>query len=203
MKCFLIVGLGNPEGRYFNTWHHLGFKAAEETAANFVLMQKSPFKKRGNQLLAEAKVGDSRVFILKPLTYMNLSGQAVLAVARKYKIPAENIIVFADDVYIDIGHIRITTGGGSGGHNGIQSISELLKSANYIKIRIGAKPAKDIKGNTADYVLSKIPDELLPQVTESLNLAAAAATEIITDGGIDAVKGKYNSKNTVGNTVGK
>jgi PTH1 family peptidyl-tRNA hydrolase len=192
MKCFLSVGLGNPEGKYFNSWHNLGFLAAEKFAAN----HNAEFKKKGNQLIAEMKIADNKVFVLKPLTYMNLSGQAVLAVVRKYKIPVENIIVFTDDIYINIGSIRVTVGGGSGGHNGIKSVNELLKVTSYTKIRIGAKPKNEIKGNTADYVLSAINCEVRPHVDESINIACKAALEIISGGGTETVKGKYNHKNT-------
>ena len=144
MKTFLVVGLGNPEGKYFETWHNLGFKAAERFAGDL------PFTKKGNQLTATTHLNGDKVIILKPLTYMNLSGQAVVAVCRKYKIPPEQVLVFVDDIYLDIGTVRLKKSGGTGGHNGLKSISELLQSTTYIKIKIGAKPNTDVKGNTAN-----------------------------------------------------
>lgn len=173
MKTFLVVGLGNPEGKYFETWHNLGFKAAELFAG------PQTFKKKGNQLLCETKVGDAKVIILKPLTYMNLSGQAVVAVSRKYKIPPENIIVFVDDIYLDVGTVRLKKSGGAGGHNGLKSVAELLKATNYVKIKIGAKPQTDVKGNTADYVLSRIPAALKLQVDASLAAAVTLAHDVL------------------------
>jgi PTH1 family peptidyl-tRNA hydrolase len=195
MECWLIVGLGNPEGKYFNTWHNLGFLAAESSA----VQNNTGFKKKGNTLICDTKIGGRKVFVLKPLTYMNLSGQAVLATARKYKIAPEKIIVFCDDVYIDIGNIRVATGGGAGGHNGLRSINELLKSTDYIKIRIGARPTDGIKGNTADYVLSKIPDadrDKRDKIVLSIEDAVKAAMEIISGGNMNLIKGQYNKKNT-------
>jgi len=100
MKTFLVVGLGNPEGKYFETWHNLGFKAAERFAGNLT------FTKKGNQLITSTHENGNKIIILKPLTYMNLSGQAVVAVCRKFKIPTEQVIVFVDDIYLDIGTVR-------------------------------------------------------------------------------------------------
>ncbi len=173
MKTFLVVGLGNPEGKYFETWHNLGFKAAERFAGDL------PFTKKGNQMLATTHQSGDKIIILKPLTYMNLSGQAVVAVSRKYKIPPEQIIVFVDDIYLDIGTVRLKKSGGAGGHNGLKSVSELLQSTTYTKIKIGAKPSTDIKGNTAAYVLSKITDADRPMVESALDAAVQIAHDVI------------------------
>ena len=172
-KTYLVVGLGNPEGKYFRTWHNLGFRAAELFAGD------NAFKKKGNQMLAETRVGDAKVIILKPLTYMNLSGQAVLAVSRKYRIPATDIIVFVDDIYLPVGTVRLKKSGSAGGHNGLKSIIELLHATDFTKIKIGAAPTTPIKGNTADYVLSRVPDDLNPTVEQSLADAVAIAIDVI------------------------
>jgi PTH1 family peptidyl-tRNA hydrolase len=126
---------------------------------------------------------------------MNLSGQAVVAAARKYKIAPENIIVFCDDIYIDIGNIRVTAGGSAGGHNGLKSVNELLGTGGYIKVRIGAKPDGEIKGNTADYVLGKIPAELKPLTDAAINDAATVAEQILLGESLDLIKGEYNKRN--------
>lgn len=173
MKTFLVVGLGNPEGKYFETWHNLGFKAAERFAGDL------PFTKKGNQMLANTHINGNKIIILKPLTYMNLSGQAVIAVCRKFKIPAEQVIVFVDDIYLDIGTVRLKKSGGAGGHNGLKSINELLQATNYTKIKIGAKPTGDIKGNTANYVLSKIPAADRPTIDAALDNAVQIAHDVI------------------------
>ncbi|MDR1917622.1 MAG: aminoacyl-tRNA hydrolase [Christensenellaceae bacterium] len=191
MKCWLIVGLGNPEGKYFDTWHNLGFKTAEKFAGEHGV----DFKKKGNQLLCDYNENGNKVFILKPLTYMNLSGQAVVAVARKYKIAHENIIVFCDDIYIDTGNIRVTKGGSAGGHNGLKSVNELLGANDYIKVRIGAKPTGEIKGNTANYVLGKIPTEIKPQIDTAITDAVTVAEQILLGESLETIKGEYNKRN--------
>lgn len=173
MKTFLVVGLGNPEGKYFETWHNLGFKTAERFAGDLT------FTKKGNQLITDTHEKGNKVIILKPLTYMNLSGQAVVAVCRKYKIPAEQVIVFVDDIYLDIGTVRLKKSGGAGGHNGLKSINELLQATNYTKIKIGAKPTTDIKGNTASYVLAKIPENQRDAVNTAIDTAVQIAHDVI------------------------
>lgn len=173
MKTFLVVGLGNPEGKYFETWHNLGFKAAERFAGDLT------FTKKGNQLITDTHEKGNKVIILKPLTYMNLSGQAVVAVCRKYKIPAEQVIVFVDDIYLDIGTVRLKKSGGAGGHNGLKSINELLQATTYTKIKIGAKPTTDIKGNTASYVLAKIPEDQRDAVNTAIDTAIQIAHDVI------------------------
>ena len=173
MKTFLVVGLGNPEGKYFETWHNLGFKTAERFAGDLT------FTKKGNQLITDTHEKGNKVIILKPLTYMNLSGQAVVAVCRKYKIPAEQVIVFVDDIYLDIGTVRLKKSGGAGGHNGLKSINELLQATNYTKIKIGAKPTTDIKGNTASYVLAKIPEDQRDAVNTAIDTAVQIAHDVI------------------------
>ena len=173
MKTFLVVGLGNPEGKYFETWHNLGFKAAERFAGDLT------FTKKGNQLITDTHEKGNKVIILKPLTYMNLSGQAVVAVCRKYKIPAEQVIVFVDDIYLDIGTVRLKKSGGAGGHNGLKSINELLQSTTYTKIKIGAKPTTDIKGNTANYVLAKSPEDQRDAVNTAIDTAVQIAHDVI------------------------
>ena len=173
MKTFLVVGLGNPEGKYFETWHNLGFKAAERFAGDLT------FTKKGNQLITDTHEKGNKVIILKPLTYMNLSGQAVVAVCRKYKIPAEQVIVFVDDIYLDIGTVRLKKSGGAGGHNGLKSINELLQATTYTKIKIGAKPTTDIKGNTANYVLAKIPEDQRDAVNTAIDTAVQIAHDVI------------------------
>ena len=178
---FLVVGLGNPEGKYFKTYHNVGFLAAETIASQL----GADFKKKGNQLVAKA--GD--VLILKPLTYMNLSGQAVLAVVRKHKIAPENIIVIADDLYIEKGNVRISFGGSHGGHNGIRSINDLLRTNQYTKIRIGIKPEKPVHSQ-ANYVLSKINGDI------ALDKAIQAAIDLLNSECLEKLQGMYNVKNS-------
>lgn len=186
-KAILAVGLGNPEGKYFNTYHNIGFLCAERLAQELGV----EFKKKGNQLIAKCDFG----FILKPLTYMNLSGQAVQAVIRKYKIEPENIIVFLDDLYIDKGNIRVTFGGGAGGHNGLRSINEIIGTNQYIKIRIGIKPV-DTKKSQSDYVLSKISKDEGVCFDDAMKKAVEAALMVINGEGLPKVQGMFNATNS-------
>jgi PTH1 family peptidyl-tRNA hydrolase len=186
MYTHLVVGLGNPDGKYFETYHNIGFMAAEEVAK----LLGAEFKKKGNQLLACHETA----LILKPLTYMNLSGQAVLAVVRKYQIKSENIIVLADDLYIDKGNLRVTFGGSGGGHNGIKSIVEMIGTSNFARVRIGiAKDANDPRDNK-DYVLAKIKEREI--IGDAIKKAAAAAIEFINGASIEKLQGKFNAKNS-------
>ena len=190
-KTFLVVGLGNPEGKYFQTYHNAGFTAADLLAARHT----GTFKKKGNQMICDFRTsGDAKVFILKPLTYMNLSGQAVVAVMRKQKIAPGNVIVLFDDVYIDKGNIRVRFGGSGGGHNGIRSIDELLGTNKYFKIKIGIKPEK--KPHTMScYVLSKIDQESKVLVDNALGKAVDAAMMLVSGEGLGVVQGLFNQTN--------
>jgi len=183
----LVVGLGNPEGKYFQTYHNVGFLAAENLAEKF----KMPFKKKGNQMLA--KVG--KTLVLKPLTYMNLSGQAVLAVVRKHKIPIENVIVICDDLYIEKGNIRVSFGGSGGGHNGLKSITELLGTNKYIRIRIGIMPDTEPHSH-AQYVLTKIGAVNKEAIDNAIEKAVVCALQLSSGISIETLQGKYNVKNT-------
>lgn len=181
---FLVVGLGNPEGKYFKTYHNVGFIVAEEIAKQL----GTEFKKKGNQLIANVKTPVADLFILKPLTYMNLSGQAVVAVSRKHKIAPENIIVICDDLYIEKGNIRISFGGSNGGHNGIRSINELLGTNQYTKVRIGIKPEKEPHSH-AQYVLSKIEGDI------AIDKAVDAVMDFVGGESLEKLQGKYNARN--------
>ena len=185
-KTLLITGLGNPEGKYFNTYHNIGFLCADKLAAELGV----EFKKKGNQMLAKCDFG----FILKPLTYMNLSGQAVQAVARKYKIAPERIIVFVDDLYIDKGNIRIALGGGAAGHNGLKSINEILGTNQYIKIRVGIKPV-ETKKSQSDYVLSKIDAGDKFYIEDAIAKAVEAAKMFIKGETLSKIQGQFNATN--------
>ena len=185
---WLIAGLGNPEGKYFQTYHNVGFLVADEIAKK----SGAEFRKKGNQMVADAP----NALILKPLTYMNLSGQAVVAVMRKRGILPENVIVICDDLAIDKGNIRVAFGGSSGGHNGLKSVTELTQTDKYIRVRVGIAPPKTIKGNTANYVLSRIDGESQPLLDQAIDKAVAAVTAIISGEPLPKIQGAYNVKNS-------
>ena len=183
----LVVGLGNPEGKYFQTYHNIGFLCADLLAQKLGVA----FRKNGNQMLGKG-VG---VFVLKPLTYMNNSGQAVVAVARKQGIAPEDIIVFVDDLYIDKGNIRIAVGGSSAGHNGITSINQLLGTSKYIKIRVGIKPEVAPKNGTANYVLARIDEKERGLLDEAIEKAVTAAVALLGGEALPLVQNKFNVTN--------
>lgn len=146
---WLLVGLGNPGPDYARTRHNIGFMAADVMAARYGF--SAPGRKFQGEL-AEGRIGDERVFLLKPMTFMNLSGQSVGALAQFYKIGPENVLVIYDDVDLEPGKVRVKQGGGSGGHNGIKSIDAAI-GVNYHRLRIGVGKAEH--ATTSDHVLGR------------------------------------------------
>lgn len=130
---FLIVGLGNPGAEYENTRHNVGFMAADAIAAKYAF---GSFKAKFDGLIAEGKIDGEKGFILKPQTYMNLSGNSVVKAASFYKILPEDIVVLHDDMDLQLGQIKVKQGGGAGGHNGLKSIDAAITSG-YNRIRFG------------------------------------------------------------------
>ena len=186
MKKFLIIGLGNIGDQYKNTRHNIGFsvldKLAEEKELQFEtkkLADIASFKHKG------------RTFILvKPNTYMNLSGKAVKYWMEKEKIPLENILVITDDVNIPFGTLRIKARGSSGGHNGVQNINDILQNQNYARLRFGIG-GEYKRGQQIDYVLGKWTDEelkILPERIEKM-------TKIIPSFGLAGISNTMNEFN--------
>ena len=130
---FLVVGLGNPGSEYADTRHNVGFMAADEIHRRYNF---SPFRAKFDGLIAEGNVDGQKVYLLKPQTFMNLSGNSVVKAASFYKILPQNIVVIHDDMDLPITKIKAKIGGGAGGHNGLKSIDSCI-SANYNRIRIG------------------------------------------------------------------
>lgn len=151
IEKYLVVGLGNPGKKYANTRHNVGFMAIDYIAK---MANAKPFKLKFKSQIAEVTIENKQVLLLKPETFMNLSGTAVLECMNFYKIPISNIIIIFDDVSLDIGKVRYRTKGSSGGQNGIKHIIAMLATEEIarIKIGVGDKPHKDY--NLADWVLS-------------------------------------------------
>jgi PTH1 family peptidyl-tRNA hydrolase len=157
-KTLLVVGLGNIGKQYDGTRHNIGFAAVDSFVSANKLgnwIEKRDFKCH----LASGQLGESRIIAIKPTTLMNLSGEAVQAVANFYKIPTTNIAVVHDELDIDFGQIRTRMGGGSAGHNGIKSVSKLLGDENYGRIRVGIGPKQPAQMDSADFVLQKFSDK--------------------------------------------
>ena len=184
----LVVGLGNPGDKYTFTRHNTGFMALEFIAEKCgVRVDRARFK----SLCADARIGEHRVLLMKPQTFMNLSGEAVREAADFYKIPPENILVLFDDINFDVGVMRIRRNGSDGGHNGIKSIIYQLNSDAFprVKIGVGKKPSPDY--DLADYVLGTYSDAD-KKTLFSMFSRVYDGVELILSGQIDKAMNLYN-----------
>lgn len=185
---YMVVGLGNPGLQYENTRHNAGFMAIEKIAEK----NGGEFKKnKFDGVFGECKIGSKRILILKPMTYMNLSGKSVVAAAAFYKIPPQNIIVLFDDISLCVGKIRLRRKGSHGGHNGIKDIIELMGSDEIMRVKIGVGEKPNPEYDLKDWVLGKIPKEESELFDTALDKARLAVEEIIKRG-IDSAMNKYN-----------
>ena len=185
---WLIVCLGNPGEKYTFTRHNAGFLTADYISQKEnISINKLKFK----ALCGEYKAGNTRALIMKPQTFMNLSGEAVSAAASFYKIPPEKILVIFDDVELDVGRMRIRRSGSAGGHNGIKSIILNLNSDNFprIKIGVGKKPSPEY--DLANWVLGKIPKADQKALYEVIEKSAEAVKLIVKDD-ISGAMNKFN-----------
>jgi PTH1 family peptidyl-tRNA hydrolase len=188
--AFLVVGLGNPGSKYWNTRHNVGFAALDALAEKLhVTVDRVKFQ----GLVGQGSLEGRKIILLKPTTYMNLSGQAVQAAARFYKIPPERILVLFDDISLDPGRLRVRKNGSAGGHNGIKSIISCLGSQEFprIKIGVGAKPHPDY--DLADWVLSTFPLDQREAMEETYKRAAQAAVTLIKEGP-EVAANRFNGK---------
>lgn len=186
---FMIVGLGNPGKEYENTKHNAGFMAVDRIAEkNHADIKRIKFK----GLTGECRIAGKRVLLLKPSTFMNLSGQAVQEAMSFYKLSPEQVLIICDDINLAPGKLRIRRKGSDGGQNGMKNIIYLSGSDKFprIKMGIGRKPHPDY--NLADWVLSKFSAQELKDLSPALDNAAAAA-ELIIKGETDRAMNLYNS----------
>lgn len=187
---YLIVGLGNPDVKYLKTMHNMGFMGIDMLANKLGV----DFNKKGFKgVYTLVNVGGERVMLLKPHTYMNLSGDSVLEVLSFYKIPLENMLVIYDDLDIDIGSLRIRAKGSSGTHNGMRDIVKKVGGDSFNRIRIGIKPKLDSR-DIVDYVLSDIKKEDEPTFKEVLKSVAEASYMFCNGKSIDEIMRKFNGK---------
>ena len=185
---FLIAGLGNPGKQYEGTRHNAGFMALEALADELdVKVNRVKFK----SFCGEAVIGDKKVLLLMPQTFMNLSGEAVRDAMQFYKLPPEKCLILFDDISLPVGNIRVRRKGSDGGQNGMKNIIYLTGSDQFprVKLGIGAKPHPDY--NLADWVLSKFTKEEAPKILEAARNAAKAAC-LIAEGNIDQAMNRYS-----------
>ena len=187
---WLIVGLGNPGDKYTRTRHNVGEEAVRLLAERHDAALKGG---RDDALVAETRFGDDRVVLAFPITFMNESGRAVGAMVRRYRIEsADRLIVIQDELDLPPGDLRIKDGGGLAGHNGLRSITQHLKTQDYLRIRIGVgkPPSKEVGRG---HVLSRVPRRERELLDVSV-VAAADAAEMIVAEGVDAAMQRFNVK---------
>lgn len=186
---WLIVGLGNPGGEYKLTRHNIGFMAVDYLLQG---LGNPPIKNQFKAEVAQTKIGDHSVIICKPQTFMNLSGESVQPLMGFYKIPLDHLIVIHDDIDQAFEQMKIHKNRGHGGHNGIRSISGLLGSADYIRLKLGVGRPENPKFPVADYVLGKFTKEEFEKMPTVLNKGLDALESIIQDG-VQKASTKFNT----------
>jgi PTH1 family peptidyl-tRNA hydrolase len=188
MNKVLIVGLGNPGTEYDNTRHNIGFKILDAFAATL----KTEFVPTRLASTAEGKIKSKFYFLVKPNTFMNLSGKAVNYYLQQEKIPLSNLLVITDDIALPLGAIRIRPKGSDGGHNGLTSINEVLLNNNYARLRFGI--GNDYpKGGQVDFVLGKWTTQEMTLIQPKIELAANAIKDFALMG-LEKTMNAYNSK---------
>lgn len=177
---WMIVGLGNPGGEYKGTRHNVGFDVIDRLAE---IHRIKVGKAKHRAITGAGKVGDTQVLLVKPLTYMNLSGQAVAPLARENELKPENIFVVADDLDLPVGKLRIKLGGSAGGHNGHKSLIQSLKTQDYPRLKIGI--GKVQREGTIDHVLGSFDREERDLIDAALRTSVKVC-EALAQGGIQA-----------------
>lgn len=185
----LIVGLGNPGAKYEKTRHNIGFDILDEFSKKNSINQ---YREKFQGLLAEGNYKGEKYYLLKPQTFMNLSGDSVSAVAKFYKILPENIVVIYDDMDLPLGKIRYRENGSSGGHNGIKSIiAHIGENFKRIKCGIGKPPIKDVN---IDFVLGRFMKEEQPKIDDMYLNVISCVEDILKDEETQKLMQKYNKK---------
>lgn len=187
---WLVVFLGNPGPRYEGTRHNAGFMAADAFARKHGI---SITRSRFQALTASCAIGDTQVLLMKPQTYMNLSGEAVGQAARFYKIPPERILVVSDEVALPVGGMRIRTGGSAGGHNGLKNIISVLGTEAFPRIRMGVGSPPRADFDMVDWVLSVFHDQDAVDMADCA-LRAADAVECFIAKGPEKAMNLYSQK---------
>lgn len=186
-NLYIVAGLGNPGRRYDNTRHNVGFETIDFLSDKYrINVSKVKFK----AVIGDGDIEGERVILVKPQTFMNLSGECVREIIEWYKIPLSNIIIVYDDIDLPLGKIRVRPGGSSGTHNGMRSIIYQIQDDNFPRVRIGiGRPPEGWQ--LADFVLSKFSEDDRKKVNESIKSASEAVESIIKTS-VEAAMNKYN-----------
>ena len=187
----VIAGLGNPEKKYFGTRHNIGFEVIDALATKYNIdLTETKFK----AAYGKGRIGSQKVILVKPLTYMNLSGEAIRPLCDYFKVDTKTeLIVISDDVELDEGNIRVRPKGSAGGHNGLKNIIKLLGHDEFSRVRVGVgKKPKEY--DMVNWVLGHFEGEAAVLIKEGIDRAVNAVCEIM-DNGVDSAMNKYNGKN--------
>ena len=183
----LIVGLGNPGKEYEHTRHNIGFDVIDALASQTRI---SLTKKDYKGIVGDGRIGDTRVYLLKPMTYMNLSGESVASFLRQKPLPLTDIIVVTDDISLPVGKLRLRASGSAGGHNGLKSLIAHLHSQDFARLRFGVGAPRD-PSVQIDYVLGSFGKGEQKEVQEAIVTATAALNCWLTDG-IERAMNRFN-----------
>ncbi|HEY8549416.1 MAG TPA: aminoacyl-tRNA hydrolase [Vicinamibacterales bacterium] len=184
----LVVGLGNPGPRYKGTLHNVGFDVVDEVARRHgVSFESSP----AQALIARIREPGAGALLAKPLTFMNVSGEAVAALQRYYRIALEDVLIVVDDVNLPAGRLRVRGRGSAGGHNGLKSVAAALGTESFARLRVGVGRG-DTRRDLADHVLSRVPPELRATLVFAIE-AAADAVEVFLEASLDEVMRRFNA----------
>lgn len=186
----LIVGLGNPGDKYKNTRHNAGFMAVDKLAEHYD-MEAFKTLDKGKSLMTKGDIQSEKVILLKPQTFMNLSGVPTQAVANYFKINRKDIIAVYDDADIDLGTMRIRQEGSAAGHNGVKSLIEHLGGDDFIRLRLGIKPEKPFPGALEDYVLGNLTEDGTAALAQVFDGLPDIVEKLITED-IEKVMNEYN-----------
>ena len=188
----LIVGLGNPGAQYENTRHNIGFMVVDafvhDLGENFRIWGEGKIGE-----LAQVSHQGEKILLLKPLTFMNLSGQAVLQAAHYFKVLPEDVCVLHDDLDLPFGDVRLKIGGGDGGHNGLKSVTQLLTTSNYSRIRLGIGRPENARMDVANFVLEDFSESQFSTVDQMIDQGIIGINAFVD--GVDKFKKEMNLMN--------
>lgn len=188
---YVIVGLGNPGRKYDGSRHNAGFEVIDELADRYGINRPVHF---GKSMIGKGIIGGQKVILMKPLTYMNLSGEAVREICSYFKVdPDLNLVVISDDIDLPVGHLRIRQKGSAGGHNGLRNIIQHLGSSDFTRIRIGVGGKPDPGADLANHVLGHFSGDDKAVMKEAYEKAADAVVCILEQGP-DKAMNLYNTK---------
>jgi len=187
----LVVGLGNPGSKYHGTRHNIGFELVDRLARGG---SDAAFAHKFDGLLAEVEIDFRRVLLLKPETFMNLSGRSVGQAMRFFKLPVTDLLVVCDDLSLPLGKLRLRPAGSDGGQKGLRDIAANLGTDQYPRLRIGIGENQDI--DAVDFVLTRFRNSERPIIDDALILASQAVAVWVTQG-IDAAMNRFNGPGTV------